>query len=120
MAKFLIKTAIIFCISFTICVQISAKAENCGEKLSTRMDHNVFRNQRFSPSIIDSQPILKALECYAKCMKNCRCVSYNICKDGKLCELNSGKKESSADLEQSDDCDYYEYEFSKKVSHFAF
>ena len=56
------------------------------------------------------------LECYINCMKNCRCASYNICNGGELCELNSEKKENNASLyEQSDECDYHEYQFIKKV-----
>ena len=50
-------------------------------------------------------------------MENCRCLSYNVCNGGKLCELNSENKENNISLyEQSDECDYYEYEFKKWVS----
>ena len=111
----------IFICALTIVVAMythtSAATSSCGEKMSTRMNENVFSKHRMRSRVVESQPINRALECHVKCMKNCRCLSYNVCNGGKLCELNSERKDGNISLyEASDDCDYYEYEFSKKVS----
>jgi hypothetical protein len=110
------KAVLIF--SLIMCVGLSfADANNCGEKFSTRMDQDVFTKHRLRSRVIESQPINRPLECHVKCMKNCRCLSYNACNGGKLCELNSKRKENNISLyEQSDACDYHEYEFTKLVS----
>ena len=101
----------------TMYAQSSAATSSCGEKMSTRMDENVFGKHRLRSRVVESQPINRVLECHVKCMKNCRCLSYNVCNGGKLCELNSEKKENNISLfEASDDCDYYEYEYTKEVS----
>ena len=103
-------------IAFFMYAQSAAGSSSVGEKFSTRMDQDVFSKHRLRSRVIESQPISLPLECYVKCMKNCRCVSYNVCNGGKLCELNSEKKENNISLyEANDDCDYYEYEFSKQV-----
>ena len=108
---------IVFLLSLIICVRSFVDANSCGERLSTRMDQDVFTRHRLTSRVFESQPINAPLECHVKCMKNCRCLSYNICNGGKLCELNSEKKENNISLyKQSDTCDYYEYEFIKLVS----
>ena len=99
-----------------ICVQTFSDASSCGEKFSTKMDQNVFAKHRLRSRVIESRSINRALECHVLCMKNCRCLSYNVCKRGKLCELNSEKKDNNISLyEQNDECDYHEYEFTKQV-----
>ena len=109
------KFFLIFAIAFVMYARRSAGSSSCGGKFSTRMDQDVFSKHRLRSRVIESQPISMPLECYVKCMKNCRCVSYNICNGGKLCELNSEKKEHNISLyEANDDCDYHEYEFSKQ------
>ena len=113
---FPLKALIIFCHSFIVNGQSLAATSNCGETFSTRMDQHVFPGHRFGSRIIESRTISSPLECYVNCMKNCRCLSYNICNGGKLCELNSETKASDASLyEQHDGCDYHEYGFSKQV-----
>lgn len=113
---FFFNAVIIFCLSLASFAQSSAETGDCGEKFSTRMDQDVFLKHRFTSRVIESLPISRPLECHINCMKNCRCLSYNICNKGKLCELNSEKKESNVSLlEQNDECDYHQYEFSKKV-----
>ncbi|XP_028393372.1 uncharacterized protein LOC114517755 [Dendronephthya gigantea] len=95
--------------------QSSAPGGSCGETLSTRMDRHVFHKHRFSSRVFESRAINTPLECYVNCMKSCRCLSYNICNGGKLCELNFETKASNASLyKQHEECDYYEYEFSKQ------
>ena len=80
------------------------------------MDEDVFNKRRLRSRVVESQPTSKPFKCYVNCMKNCRCVSYNVCNGGKLCELNWEKKGDNISLyEQREDCDYHEYEFSKQV-----
>ena len=111
-----VKAVIICFLSLINYVQSFAASSSCGEQFSTHMDQDVFPKHRYKSRVIESKPIRMPFECYVNCMKNCRCASYNICNGGKLCELNSEKKENNASLyEQSDECDYHEYEFSKKV-----
>ena len=105
-----VKVIIICCLSWINCVQSFAASSSRGEQFSTRKDRDVFPKHRYWSRVIESTPIAMPLECYINCMKNCRCASYNIC------ELNSEKKENNASLyEQSDECDYHEYQFTKKV-----
>ena len=109
------KTQLIFAVVIIMyCIQCYADNSGCGEIFSTRMDQNVFGQHRLRTRVFQSQPISTPLECYVNCMKDCRCVSYNVCKGGKFCELNSQKKADNISLyEASDECDYHEYEFSK-------
>ncbi len=108
----------VFILSLIICsLRSFADANNCGETFSTRMDQDVFTKHRLRSRVFESQSIGRPFECHVKCMENCRCLSYNVCNGGKLCELNSENKENNISLyEQSDECDYYEYEFKKLVS----
>lgn len=109
------KSLLVLVIALVIYAQRShADTSSCAEKFSTRKDENVFGKHRLRSSVVESKPVSRPLECYINCMKNCRCVSYNICNRGKLCELSSQKKDDNISLyEASDDCDYHEYEFSK-------
>ena len=112
------KILFIFAIALIMYARSSADTSSCGEKFSTRMDQDVFSKHRLRSRVIESQPISRPLECYVKCMKNCRCLSYNVCNRGKLCELNSEKKDNNISLfEASDECDYHQYEFSKQVEY---
>ena len=111
------KILCIFTIAIFMYAECSAGSNTCGEKLSTRMDQDIFSKHRLRSRVIESQPINMAFECYVKCMKNCRCLSYNVCNGGKLCELNSEKKDNNISLyEASEECDYHEYQFNKQVS----
>ena len=68
------------------------------------MDQDVFPKHRHRSRVIEGKPISVPFECYVNCMKNSRCALYNICNGGKLCKLNSEKKENNASLyEQSDE-----------------
>ena len=111
------KILYIFAIAIFMYTRCSASSKSCGEKFSTRLDQDVYSKHRLRSRVVESRPISTPFECYVKCMKNCRCLSYNVCNGGKLCELNSEKKDNNISLyETSDECDYHEYQFSKKVS----
>ena len=111
------KILYIFAIAIFMYTKCSASSKSCGEKYSTRLDQDVYSKHRLRSRVFESQPISTPFECYVKCMKNCRCLSYNVCNGGKLCELNSEKKDNNISLyETSGECDYYEYQFSRKVS----
>ena len=106
----------IFTIAIFVYAKCSAGSNSCGEKLSTRMDRDIFSKHRLRSRVFESQSISMPFECYVKCMKNCRCLSYNVCNGGKLCELNSEKKDNDISLyEASEECDYHEYQFNKQV-----
>ena len=111
------KILYIFAIAIFMYTKCSASSKSCGEKYSTRLDQDVYSKHRLRSRVVESLPISMPFECYVKCMKNCRCLSYNVCNDGKLCELNSEKKDNNISLyETTHECDYYEYQFSRKVS----
>ena len=106
----------IFTIAIFVYAKCSASSNSCGEKLSTRIDQDIFSKHRLRSRVIESQSISMPFECYVKCMKNCRCLSYNVCNGGKLCELNSEKKDNNISLyEAREECDYHEYQFNKQV-----
>jgi hypothetical protein len=93
----------------------SEASETCNAVL--RLRRNVDTEHRLRSRVIDSQPISGPFECYLKCLKNCRCLSYNVCHGGKLCELNSARKENDTFFyDKSGECDYHDFNFHERVS----
>lgn len=98
-------------------LQYSASAFDACNTDSLNMAQDLHHQRRLRSRVIESQPINKPIECHVKCMKNCRCVSYNVCNGRKLCELNSEKKKNNIYLyEKSDECDYHEFSFNRQQS----
>ncbi len=112
-----LKTLAKACCVIVLVLLCSAYTFNGCNTDSLNMARNLYHQRRLRSRVLESQPISNPIECHVKCMKNCRCVSYNVCNGGKLCELNSEKKENNISLyERSDECDYHEFTFTRQVS----
>ena len=96
--------------------EISSKSFDACQTDSFNVARYLFNGRRLRSRSSQSEPINVSSECHMKCVKNCRCLSYNVCNGSKLCELNPEKKEKNISLyETSDVCDYYELSFNQKV-----
>ena len=104
-----------WCVLAPVFVSSVSSLDTCKTE-SPRIARHLHHQRRFRSRVIESQPINRPIDCHVKCMKNCRCISYNVCNGGKLCELNSEKKKNNISLyERNSDCDYYEFIFKGKV-----
>ena len=103
------------CLLFAV-FQDSVLASGTCNSNALNMARNHYPNLRLRSRVVESQAVSNPIECYVNCMSDCRCVSYNVCNGGRLCELNSEKKEPSSPLiGKSDDCDYHEFIFNRQV-----
>lgn len=101
--------AAVVCLCYHV---VQSSVDSCGT-YSAKMDQDLYPKHKLTSSVVASSSITRPLECYSKCLKNCLCVSFNVCNGGEKCELNSGRKDSNISLyESSDECDYYEYDYS--------
>ena len=109
--------AAVVCLCYHV---VQSSVDSCGT-YSAKMDQDLYPKHKLTSSVVASSSITRPLECYSKCLKNCLCVSFNVCNGGEKCELNSGRKDSNISLyESSDECDYYEYDYSGQVYIWAF
>jgi len=82
---------------------------NC-QKISLDVYQDAVQDSEFVGHVIHNSVTLNPIQCYMKCMQDCRCLSLNYKEnnDQKYCELNEGNHfTNKSSLKQSPGSRYY-------------